>query len=82
MNYKRPVNNFSSKLGRCGATSKVIFRTEGSAQKRIKEILTQETNRCHNYLRAFPCQMCGFWHLTSKSNQYQPQPINEYDLQH
>jgi hypothetical protein len=74
MKWKRPDNAFATKLGRCGATGKVIFRTEGSAKKRIKEILTAETNRCHDYMRAFPCIRCGYWHLTSAPNQFKPQP--------
>lgn len=65
MNYKKHVTKFNSKLGKCGATGKVIFRTEGAAKKRIKEILTGETNRCNNYLRAFHCFRCSYWHLTS-----------------
>lgn len=68
MNYKHHEQP-STKLGRCGATGKVIFRTEGAAKKRIKEILTEETNRCNGYLRAFPCNRCGYWHLTSKPNE-------------
>lgn len=74
MNYKRHVAP-NSKLGRCGATGKVIFRTEGAAKKRIKEILLGESNRCHDYMRAFRCWRCGYWHLTSKvSERTYPQP--------
>lgn len=69
MNYKRHTNSFGTKLGRCGVTGKVIFRTEGAAKQRIKEILSEETNRANNYLRAFQCNRCGYWHLTSKQNQ-------------
>jgi len=73
MNYKRPEKKgSSSKLGRCGATGKVIFRTEGAAKYRIKEILSGETNRCHDYMRAFQCSRCGYWHLTSAPLQYKP----------
>ena len=68
MNYKRHENTFGTKLGRCGVTGKVIFRTEGAAKKRIKEILNENTNRANDYLRAFPCVRCGYWHLTSKPN--------------
>ena len=83
MNYKRHFTPTNNKLGRCGATGKVIFRTEGAAKKRIKEILTDETNRCNDYLRAFSCLRCGYWHLTSKPNErIQNQPINTYDLQY
>jgi hypothetical protein len=69
MNYKRHTTPSASKWGRCGATGKVIFRTEGGAKKRIKEILSEETNRCNGYLRAFQCHRCGFWHVTSKPNE-------------
>ena len=72
MKWKRHDSPVASKYGRCGATGKVIFRTEGAAKKRIKEILTEETNRCHDYMRAFQCLRCGFWHLTSATYQYKP----------
>jgi len=81
MNYKRHEQPSSSKLGRCGATGKVIFRTEGAAKKRVKEILMEETNRCNGYLRAFPCGRCGYWHLTSKPNEYRPKSDLITDLQ-
>ena len=82
MNWKRPEHKFGNKLGRCGATGKVIFRTEGAAKKRVKEILMGETNRCHGYLRAFPCGMCGFWHLTSAHSDPIPKSDPIYELQH
>ena len=72
MNWKRHESAFASKLGKCGATGKVIFRTEAAAKKRIKEILSEDFNRCNNYLRAFPCIRCGYWHLTSAISNYIP----------
>lgn len=78
MKYKRHSTPSSSKYGRCGATGKVIFRTEGVAKKRIKEILTEGSNRCNGYMRAFPCNRCGFWHVTSKLNDHKPNDFN-YD---
>ncbi len=81
MKYKRHTTPSSSKYGRCGATGKVIFRTEGGAKKRIKEILTEESNRCNGYMRAFPCNRCGFWHVTSKSNDRNHQGINDLPKQ-
>jgi len=81
MNWKRHNTSFGTKLGRCGATGKVIFRTEGAAKKRVKEILMGETDRCDGYLRAFQCNRCGFWHLTSKHNErIQYQPDNQLQL--
>ena len=82
MNWKRQNTSFGTKLGRCGATGKAIFRTEGAAKMRIKEILNGETNRCNGYLRAFPCIRCGYWHLTSKPNEFRPKETTRYDLQH
>lgn len=82
MNYKRHSTPTNNKLGRCGATGKVIFRSEGAAKKRVKEILLGETNRCHGYLRAFPCPMCGFWHLTSKHSDPLPKSDNLYNLEY
>lgn len=83
MKWKRHNTAIGSKLGRCGATGKAIFRTEGAAKKRIEEILSQETNRCNGYLRAFPCIRCGYWHLTSKIDEYATkQPITDYDIQY
>lgn len=81
MNYKRYTHPSASKYGRCGATGKVIFRTEGGAKKRIKEILSEESNRCNGYLRAFPCNRCGFWHVTSKPNDryYKVQQFQEQE---
>lgn len=79
MNYKRHFTPTNNKLGRCGATGKVIFRTEGAAKKRVKEILTEESNRCNDYLRAFICPRCGYWHLTSKPNEYLQQPYKTYE---
>ncbi len=70
MNWKRHNTKFGTKLGRCGVTGKAIFRTEGAAKKRIKEIINDENNRCNGYLRAFQCHRCGFWHLTSKANTH------------
>ena len=56
--------------------------TVGAAKKRIKEILTAESNRCNGYLRAFPCNRCGFWHVTSKLNdQHQYQYENSDEIQ-
>jgi hypothetical protein len=81
MNYKRHSTPINTKLGRCGANGKVIFRTEGAAKKRIKEILLEESNRCNNYMRAFPCNHCGYWHLTSQPSQYQPTPKTNYETQ-
>ena len=49
---------------RCGATRKVLFNSHEAAMLRAGEILDGESDA--TWLRAYRCQFCGGWHLTSK----------------
>mgnify|MGYP001608149830 CR=1 FL=1 len=62
----KPKINLKSLPTRCGPTSKVIFKSYNAAIFRAEEILKSESSRS-NYFRAYKCEYCGFWHLTSKT---------------
>jgi hypothetical protein len=54
----------SKKLGRCGATKKVCFKSIDAALSRAADIMESGKARCRG-MRGFKCSSCGFYHLTS-----------------
>jgi len=54
-NAQRIVHEIERKhLRRCGATGKRIFRTQQGARLHLTG------------MRAYRCEFCGWWHLTSQ----------------
>ena len=53
---------------------KYRYSSEEEAKKHIKEIARKSDDREYNKHkipnRAYQCEICGFWHLTSKSDKY------------
>lgn len=56
----------------CGPTKKRGFKTEKGAINRIQEIFDGqgiENKHTPNSLRAYKCEYCGNYHLTSKESR-------------
>lgn len=58
-------NLSTHRTNRCGVTRKVIFRSERSALDRGGEIL-EAGARGARHFRAYACQYCGGYHISSK----------------
>jgi hypothetical protein len=59
----------------CRRSGKVKFDSHERAMIRAANAMAQPGNRCE-FLRAYVCEFCGKWHLTSQPfgrNQRQPQ---------
>lgn len=50
---------------RCGPTGKAIFKSLRSAMDRAEEIRVESSNSVR-FKRAYRCDFCGWYHLTSK----------------
>lgn len=49
---------------KCGHTGKVCFKSHQHAMHRAMTILSNMAG--NGQFRAYECQWCGLWHLTSK----------------
>ena len=77
-------------LPRCEATKKVMFLTQTDAKSSIhknKEIRSRKSGQRVNRLRrkrketrAYHCEYCGCWHLTSQSFQERKRRKQKKDL--
>jgi len=52
---------------RCGPTKKVCFKTAEAAHVRAGEILSEPDCNAKEF-RAYLCQYCNQWHLSSKQS--------------
>lgn len=49
---------------KCKSTGKVRYRTQQSAERRLAHLILHTAR--HAPCRAYPCEHCDGWHLTSK----------------
>jgi predicted RNase H-like nuclease len=72
--HSKDNNGIKPSGNRCGATRKVIFKTERGALNRAVEIFNEDTNRkaTTDQFRAYVCEYCGKYHLTTKGLRNSP----------
>lgn len=69
MKSHRPLQPDEPKHDRCGPTRKIRYRTKSAAHMALAAVqlrLVEQLDHRRREQRAYSCDFCGGWHLTSR----------------
>jgi len=67
MSRRRRRRGYRDTIDRCGPTGKRRYRSEGAARHALTALAPIRPDPEHREQRAYPCNGCGGWHLTSQA---------------
>lgn len=76
---RRKMNRLPRRQPRCGVTEKIMYRDHDDAVKALRNArflrgLAERAGveSARHERRAYRCEFCSRWHLTSRADRYEP----------